>query len=90
MSKSKDNGGGNALLWIAGIGIVGIGTFLLIRHFNKKNQSSSSYVDLPTETTTDTTTTQPTIKEREKELAKDATSNATSNLIDSLFNRMFG
>lgn len=89
MSKSKDNGGGNALLWIAGIGIVGIGTFLLIRHFNKKNQSSS-YVDLPTETTTEPTTTQPTIKERAKELAKDATSNATSNLIDSLFNRMFG
>lgn len=88
---SKSNNDSNVLLWIAGLGVVGIGAYFIIRAINRKN-NNQYVVNIPSEqTTTDTgqETQQETLKDRAKNLAKDATNNVTSRAIDSLFNRMF-
>ena len=91
MKKDNDNNnsGSNALLWIVGLGIVGVGGYFLFKTL--KNKKNTTVVNIPSEPTTPEPQPQQqqTIKERAKDLAKDATANATSNLIDSLFNRMF-
>ena len=89
MSNSKNDS--NILLWIAGLGVVGIGAYFIIRSINRKN-NNQYVVNIPSvQTTTDTgtETQQETLKDRAKNLAKDATNNVTSRAIDSLFNRMF-